>query len=91
MYDDRVTALARWIRVGLTVLLAAGCASTNLTSAPPSEPSIDIQLAQAAAFRAGNHRDAALATLDRVLKRVAQQGGPPVSHGATDDEDPVIE
>src|SRR5690242_10975925 len=62
-YDDRVTALARSIRTGLTVLLAAGCASTNVAADPSAvagEPSIDTQLAQAAAFRASNHRDAAL-------------------------------
>jgi hypothetical protein len=90
VYDDRVTGLARWIRSGLAVLLAAGCASTNVAGDLPHEPSIDAQLAQAAAFRASNHRDAALATLDRALKRVGQQGGPqalaPATRAALDTE-----
>jgi len=89
-YDDRVRPLAPWLRTGLAVLLAAGCASVNVADAPPGEPSIDTQLAQAAGFRASNHRDAALAALDRVLKRVGQQGGPqalpPATRAALDRE-----
>lgn len=87
-YDDRVATLDR--RVGLVAILAAGCATGTLGADRAPDESIDTQLAQTASFRASNHRDAALAALDRVLKRVSQQGGPqtlsPSTRAALDTE-----
>jgi hypothetical protein len=57
-------------------IVAAGCATGSLGSDRAPDESIESQLAQTASFRASNHRDAALAALDRVLKRVNHQGGP---------------
>ena len=72
------------------MLLAAGCASGSVTADRPTDESIDTQLTQVASFRTGNHRDAALAALDRVLRRVNQQGGPqslpPSTRAALDTE-----
>ena len=72
------------------VLLAGGCASGSVTADRPTDESIETQLAQVASFRASKHRDAALAALDRVLRRVNQQGGaaalPPSTRAQLDAE-----
>jgi len=74
----------------LAILLATGCAAGNLSSNPPGDDSIETLLAQTESFRRSNHRDAALASLDRLLRRVNQQGGPqalpPATRAALDTE-----
>src|SRR5262245_9870234 len=84
-YPERVM-----VRSGLAILLATGCAAGNLSSNPPGDESIDTLLAQTASFRTSNHRDAALASLDRALRRVNQQGGlqalPPATRAALETE-----
>jgi hypothetical protein len=39
-YHDRVGPPERWLRSGLAILLATGCAAGNLSSNPPGDDSI---------------------------------------------------
>ena len=59
----------------IAILFTGACATSGAAGDRPNEPSVDTRLAQIAAFRASNHRDAALAALDQLLKRVGQAGG----------------
>ena len=59
----------------IAILFTGACATSGAAGDQPSEPSVDTRLAQIAAFRASNHRDAALVALDQLLKRVGPAGG----------------